>query len=83
MVVVFGVMAALGVGFFWLRGGWTLPLLLTLAYCGFGGLLALEDAPGSFAVVLLLIWAPCLVWRMAQRPRTLKVIEGEYVAIRD
>lgn len=83
MGVVFGGLALIGVGYFWLRGGWTLPLLLTLAYCGIGGLLALEDAPKSFAAVLLFIWAPFVVRRMMRRPRTLEVIEGEYVAIRD
>lgn len=84
MVVVFGALAALGVGFFWLRGGWTLPLLLTLAYCPYGGLAALADsAPLVFVVPVMFIWAPCLVRAMVRRPRTLQVIEGQCVAISD
>lgn len=83
MGVFFGVLAAISLGFLWLRGAWRLPLLLTLAYCAVGGLLALEDAPKSFAAVLLFIWAPFVVRRLIQRPRTLKVIEGQYVTIRD
>ena len=72
MVMIVGGLVALIVGAWWLRGGWVLPVLLTLGYCGIGGLLALQDAPWSFLIVLALIWLPCIGWNLAGRkPRPL------------
>ena len=73
MMMIVGGLAALIVGAWWLRGGWVLPVLLTLGYCGVGGLLALDDDHiKSFLAVVVAIWLPFAVWRMmGRRPRPL------------
>ena len=68
MGLIVGGFAALIVGAWWLRGGWVLPVLLTVGYCGIGGLLALEDGhTKSFLAVVTVIWLPFAVWRMVGR----------------
>ena len=68
MGLIVGGFAALIVGAWWLRGGWVLPVLLTVGYCGIGGLLALDDGhTKSFLAVVTVIWLPFAVWRLVGR----------------
>ena len=68
MVMIVGGLVALIVGAWWLRGGWVLPVLLTIG--GFfllGGPRAFSFEPLWFMCVGGLIWLPALVWAMIGR----------------
>lgn len=67
MVMIVGALVALGVGAWWLRGGWVVAVLMTLGYFGVGGLLALDGHVGSFVAVLAFVWTPFIVWGLLGR----------------
>ena len=59
---------ALVVGYLWLRGGWTTPTLLTVAYLAFCAV-ATTGINLLTCFYLALIWVPFVGWRMVgQRP---------------